>query len=54
MKNEIPVPGISPWHYAIEAREATAKDFDEQNKTQIDTALAEINNILTVKLIAIV
>lgn len=53
MKNQIPIPDISPRRYAIEARDATVRDFDEKNKTQLDVTLAELNKILAVKLIVV-
>src|ERR1041384_1571667 len=39
--------------YAFTARDATALDFDENNKAQLDSTLAELQKILTVKLLVL-
>jgi hypothetical protein len=39
--------------YALEAREATVRDFDNKNKTQLETTLAELGKLYAVKLMGI-
>ncbi len=45
---------ISPRRYAFNVREATIMDFDDRNKAQLETTLAELGKILTITIIAVV
>jgi hypothetical protein len=44
---------LSPRRYAFDVREATIRDFDDGNKAQLETTLAELGKILMIKIIAV-
>jgi hypothetical protein len=52
MRENIPTECFSIEHYALQVRDDTAKDFDVKNKTQLSATLSQLQQLLTIKLIA--
>ena len=44
---------ISPRRYAFDVREATMRDFDDKNKAQLETTLAELGKILAIEIFTV-
>jgi hypothetical protein len=49
---KIPAECFSIEHYALQVREDTKVDFDIKNKAQLKTTLSQLQQLLTIKLIA--
>ena len=52
MRENIPTECFPIEHYALQVRNDTIKDFDIKNKTELTSTLSQLQQLLTIKLIA--